>query len=106
MSVRTFDLMKDGSNLPGRHTPEHYEIRLAGELDRHWQAWFEGMAVLREGDGTTVVSGPIADQAALHGVLQRIRDLGVPLISITRMTDGSGGRRPTPGSSHTKGEQT
>lgn len=61
-----------------------YEIRLIGGLDAHWTAWFDGMAVSHESDGTTVISGPIADQAALHGVLQRVRDLGLPLVSVAR----------------------
>jgi hypothetical protein len=74
-----------------RHTsngdrPEagRYEIRLTGHLDEHWVAWFDGLAVSNEGDGTTVISGPVADQAALHGLLQRVRDLGLPLVSVTR----------------------
>ena len=61
-----------------------YEIRLTGHLDAHWAAWFDGLLVDREADGTTVISGLIADQAALHGVLQRVRDLGLPLVSVSR----------------------
>jgi hypothetical protein len=74
-----------------RHTsrgdrPEagRYEIRLAGHLDARWAAWFDELTVRHEGDGTTLISGPIADQAALHGLLQRVRDLGLPLVSVTR----------------------
>ena len=72
---------------PTSDRPEagRYEIRLTGQLDAHWAAWFDGLSVSREGDGTTVISGPIADQAALHGVLQRVRDLGLPLVSVTRV---------------------
>jgi hypothetical protein len=68
------------------HPPEagRYEIRLTGRLDAHWAAWFDGLTVTQEPDGTTVISGPIADQAALHGVLQRVRDLGLPLVSVIR----------------------
>lgn len=62
-----------------------YEIRLTGRLDAHWTAWFDGLTVSHESDGTTVISGPIADQAALHGVLQRVRDLGLPLVSVIRI---------------------
>ena len=62
-----------------------YEIRLEGRLDARWTAWFDGMAVAREADGTTVVSGEVADQAALHGLLQRARDLGLPLVSVRRL---------------------
>ena len=72
---------------PTAHRPEpgRYEIRLMGHLDAHWTAWFDGMAVSHQSDGTTVISGPIADQAALHGVLQRVRDLGLPLVSVVRI---------------------
>jgi hypothetical protein len=61
-----------------------YEIRLTGHLDAHWAAWFDGLTVGRDVDGTTVISGLVADQAALHGLLQRVRDLGLPLVSVTR----------------------
>ena len=60
-----------------------YEIRLAGHLDPRWAARFDGLEVRHAPDGTTVLHGPIADQAALHGVLQQIRDLGIPLVAIT-----------------------
>lgn len=69
---------------PHRAGAGRYEIRLAGRLDAHWAAWFDGLTVAQEADGTTVLGGPIADQAALHGVLQRVRDLGLPLMSVTR----------------------
>jgi hypothetical protein len=59
-----------------------YEIRLQGHLDARWAAWFDGLTVAH--DSTTVLSGPVADQAALHGVLGKVRDTGLPLISITR----------------------
>jgi hypothetical protein len=62
-----------------------YEIRLTGHLDARWAAWFDGLTVRHEGDGTTVISGQIADQAALHGLLQRVRDLGLPLVSVQQV---------------------
>ena len=62
-----------------------YEIRLAGHLDPRWAAWFDGMTVSREPDGTTAVRGEVPDQAALHGLLQRVRDLGLPLVSVRRI---------------------
>lgn len=68
-------------------TPAHYEIRLSGEIDEHWTAWFDGLTVRQGGERTTVITGPFADQAALHGVLQRVRDLGMPLISVLRFDD-------------------
>jgi hypothetical protein len=68
---------------PDRPEAGRYEIRLTGRLGAHWAAWFDGLTVSHESDGTTVLSGPIADQAALHGVIQRVRDLGLPLVSVT-----------------------
>jgi hypothetical protein len=62
-----------------------YEIRLQGHLDTRWAAWFDGLHLSHETDGTTIIEGPIADQAALHGLLQRVRDIGVPLISVSRV---------------------
>lgn len=66
---------------------EHYEIRVEGVLGEGWAAWFEGLAVSGEGTGT-VLSGPLADQAALQGVLVRIGDLGLRLISVRRVDSG------------------
>jgi hypothetical protein len=68
-----------------RHEPGRYEIRLQGHLDSRWVAWFDGLSLSSEDDGTTVLHGPIVDQAALHGVLQKIRDLGLPLVSVTHV---------------------
>ena len=61
-----------------------YEIRVQGRLDDRWAAWFDGLDLSRTDDGTTVMRGPVTDQAALHGLLHRLRDLGVPLLSVTR----------------------
>jgi hypothetical protein len=75
-----------------RHTPTsdrpeagRYEIRLSGHLGARWAAWFDGLTVTHESDGITVLRGSIADQAALHGVIQRVRDLGLPLVSVTQV---------------------
>jgi len=73
------------TQTPDRPEAGRYEIRLTGRLDPHWAAWFDGLTVSQESDGTTVLSGRIADQAALHGVLQRVRDLGLPLVSVARV---------------------
>jgi hypothetical protein len=62
-----------------------YEIRIGGRLGARWAPWFDGMSLTTADDGTTVLSGPVADQAALHGVLTRIRDLGLALVSVTRL---------------------
>jgi hypothetical protein len=62
-----------------------YEIRLKGHLDSRWATWFDGLSLSSENDGTTIVSGVVADQAALHGLLHKVRDIGLPLISVTRV---------------------
>ena len=59
-----------------------YEIRLRGELDPQWSSWFDGLRVEDGGRDETVIVGPVADQAALHGLLTRVRDLGLPLLSV------------------------
>ena len=72
------------SSTGDRPETGRYEIRLTGHLDARWASRFDGLAFRHEADGTTVLSGPVADQAALHGLLQRVRDLGIPLVSVTR----------------------
>jgi hypothetical protein len=62
-----------------------YEIRVKGHLARRWSAWFDGMSLTAESDGTTTIHGPVADQAALHGLLHKLRDTGLPLISVTQV---------------------
>jgi len=69
----------------GHHGHGRYEIRVKGHLDTRWAAWFDGLAIAHGSDGTTVIHGPVADQAALHGLLQKIRDLGLPLISLNHV---------------------
>jgi hypothetical protein len=74
-----------------RHEAGRYEIRIKGHLDTRWAAWFDGLSLSLESDGTTIIRGPVADQAALHGLLQRVRDVGLPLVSVTRVEPyGSG----------------
>jgi hypothetical protein len=67
------------------HNPGRYEIRLKGHLDTRWAAWFDGLSLTNESDGTTLIHGPVADQAALHGLLQKVRDVGLPLVSVTQV---------------------
>ena len=74
----------DGS-APHEVDPELYEIRVEGHLDSRWADWVEGMAFTHEAEGTTTLTGRLADQPALHGVLNRMRDLGVPIISMRRL---------------------
>jgi hypothetical protein len=61
---------------------QFYQIRLKGHLDSQWATWFDGLNITLEEDGTTLLSGPVADQAALHGLLRKVRDLGMPIISV------------------------
>lgn len=65
--------------------PMIYQIRIKGHLDSQWTEWFEGLTITLEEDGHTLLTGPVADQAALHGLLRRVRDLGIPLISVNRI---------------------
>ena len=71
-----------------QHAPERYEIRLKGHLDARWAAWFDGLSVTHEDDGITVIHGPVVDQTALHGLLRKVRDVGLPLISVMRVEPG------------------
>jgi hypothetical protein len=65
------------------HEPGQYEIRVRGHLEPRWAAWFDGMSLTHDPDGTTCIFGPVADQAALHGLLHVLRDTGLPLVSVT-----------------------
>jgi hypothetical protein len=62
-----------------------YEVRVKGQLGPQWTARFEGMSITSEENGESVLTGPVADQAALHGLLKKVRDLGLPLLSVTRL---------------------
>jgi hypothetical protein len=66
---------------------EVYEIRVRGHLGERWAAWFDGMRITNEANGEAVLAGPVADQAALHGLLARVRNLGLPLIAVSRVLD-------------------
>jgi hypothetical protein len=68
--------------------PAHYELRVRGVLDRHWSGWFDGLQATSDAPGQTLIAGPVVDQAALHGLLAKIRDLGLPLLSVQRISPG------------------
>ena len=68
-----------------RYEAGGYEIRLKGHLEARWAAWFDGLSLSRESDGTTVIRGSGVDQAALHGLLTKVRDLGLPLIAVNQV---------------------
>jgi hypothetical protein len=65
-----------------------YQIRIKGHLDREWTDWFEGLTITLEEDGDTLLTGPVIDQAALHGLLKKVRDLGMPLVSVSPVEPG------------------
>jgi hypothetical protein len=65
-----------------------YEIRLKGHLDDRWIEWFEGLTIMREDSGDTLLAGPVVDQAALHGLIKKVRDLGLPLVSVIPIDSG------------------
>lgn len=68
--------------------PVVYEIRISGHLPRQWADWFEGLTITLEEDGHTLLTGQVIDQAALHGVLKRVRDVGLPLVSVRPLAPG------------------
>jgi hypothetical protein len=68
--------------------PMVYQIRVKGHLGRQWTNWFEGLTITLEDNGDTILTGPVVDQAALHGLLRKVRDLGMPLISAIRIKPG------------------
>jgi len=73
------------THTPKRQAPSGYRLRVNGHLDQHWSSWFGDLTLTHDDDGTTCLTGAIADQAELHGLLSKIRDLGVTLISVEVM---------------------
>ena len=67
--------------------PLIYQIRINGHLSDEWKEWFDGMKIFLKDDGDTVLTGPVADQAALYGLLKKMRNLGMPLVSVNRMNE-------------------
>ena len=70
------------------YEPGHYEIRVRGHLDEHWADWFGSLTLTLQDNGDTLLAGPVVDQAALHGLLRKVRDLGLPLLAIRRIEPG------------------
>lgn len=86
------------------HTPAEdqgesglYEIRISGHLDDRWADWFEGLTIMREDNGDTLLTGPVVDQAALHGLLRKVRDLGLPLVAVIQVGSKQANRPDTNG---------
>jgi hypothetical protein len=81
--------MSDKQTLDEKHNPHpYYEIRLKGHLDARWAEWFDGLTITLEEDGDTLLTGPVVDQPALHGLLKKVRDLGIPLVSVSPLEHG------------------
>ena len=83
------------------HGPGRYEIRLKGHLQPRWASWFDDMTVTNHDDGTTVIGGPVVDQAALHGLLHKVRDIGLPLVSVVRLSADESPASPDDPAPHT-----
>ena len=73
------------ASIEDHHEPQLYEIRIEGHLDSRWAAWFEGMTITALDNGETLLTSPVIDQAALYGLLKKVRDLGMPLLSVIRI---------------------
>jgi len=81
--------MSETHALPEYHDESGlYEIRIKGHLNNRWAEWFEGLTITLEDDGNTLLTGPVVDQAALHGLLKKVRDLGMPLVSVSPLEHG------------------
>jgi hypothetical protein len=82
-------MMGDKQTFDEKHNQDPcYEIRLKGHLDGRWAEWFEGLTITLEEGGDTLLTGPVVDQAALHGLLKKARDLGLPLVSVKPVEPG------------------
>lgn len=79
-------LTNESRSAPDNNQPTLYQIRIRGHLSQSWLDRFEGLTILLEEDGNTVLTGTIVDQAALHGLLKKVRDLGIPLLSVNSVT--------------------
>lgn len=91
------------SHSPTRYSPTRYRLRVNGHLEDYWSAWFGGLTLTHENDGTTSLSGDVSDQAALHGLLTRVRDLGLTLIGLEAIDPGDPSSRIGPGAAVASG---
>jgi hypothetical protein len=80
--------MSNNLNPADSNEPFIYQIRIKGHLDSQWTDWFEGLTITLEDNGDTLLTGPVIDQAALHGLLKKVRDLGMPLVSVSPVEPG------------------
>lgn len=78
-------MFKNQNSTPEQSKPRVYQIRLEGHLSSQWSDWFEGLAITPTHQGHTLLTGPLIDQAALYGLLRKVRDLGLPLVSVMRL---------------------
>jgi len=78
-------MRKTDAAMEGQYESGRYEIRLKGHLDDKWADWFDSLTITREDNGETRLTGPVVDQAALHGLLRKVRDLGMPLIAVIQV---------------------
>jgi len=81
-------MCKTHASTKDHYEPGLYEIRLKGHLGSQWTDWFDGLTITLEEDGDTLLTGPVIDQAALHGLLKKVRDLGMPLVSVSPLEPG------------------
>jgi hypothetical protein len=83
-------MSEEHASTADQYEPGLYEIRIKGHLDDRWVDWFEGLTITLEDNGETLLTGLVVDQAALHGWLSKVRDLGMPLLSVNRIGPGQG----------------
>ena len=76
------------ASIKAHPEPELYEIRVRGHLEARWVKWFDGLAITLDENGDTLLTGPVTDQAALHGLLRQVRDVGLPLLSVNPVEPG------------------
>ena len=88
MTDNNRDRLMSNTRNPDPRRPMVYQIRLKGHLDGQWTEWFGGLSITQDDNGETLLTGAVVDQAALHGLLRTVRDLGMPLLSVMRLPPG------------------